>query len=101
LDKVNKISIDHINDQHFFTLSQVYEDLLLKMGEKNSDGGHFFTPREVVRAMVKTINPQLGETVYDPCCGTGGFLAQSYELMARNLGANTSATDVELRQNRI
>jgi type I restriction enzyme M protein len=94
LDKVNQISIDHINDQHFFTLSQVYEDLLLKMGEKNSDGGQFFTPREVVRAMVKTINPQLGETVYDPCCGTGGFLAQAYELMAKDLGAKTSATDV-------
>ena len=45
LDRVNEISIDHIGDQHFFTLSQVYEDLLLKMGEKNSDGGQFFTPR--------------------------------------------------------
>lgn len=50
LDKVHEISIDHIEDTHFFTLSQVYEDLLLKMGEKNSDGGQFFTPREVVRA---------------------------------------------------
>jgi hypothetical protein len=39
------------------TLSQVYEDLLLKMGEKNSDGGQFFTPREVVRAMVGTLAP--------------------------------------------
>ncbi|WP_291523958.1 hypothetical protein, partial [Acidithiobacillus sp.] len=49
LDRVHEISIDHIDDQHFFTLSQVYEDLLLKMGEKNSDGGQFFTPREVIR----------------------------------------------------
>jgi type I restriction enzyme M protein len=46
LDRVHEISIDHIDDRHFFTLSQVYEDLLLKMGEKNSDGGQFFTPRE-------------------------------------------------------
>jgi len=44
LDKVHEIHIDHIDDTHFFTLSQVYEDLLLKMGEKNSDGGQFFTP---------------------------------------------------------
>ena len=44
---------DDFDDRHFFTLSQVYEDLLLKMGEKNSDGGQFFTPREVVRAMVR------------------------------------------------
>jgi type I restriction enzyme M protein len=102
LDKVNDIHTDHIDDQHFFTLSQVYEDLLLKMGEKNSDGGQFFTPREVVRAMVRIADPQPGETVYDPCCGTGGFLAQAYEQMAQayeqmahNLGDSVSATDLE------
>ena len=95
LDLVDQISINHIDDQHFFTLSQVYEDLLLKMGEKNSDGGQFFTPREVVRAMVRTIDPQPGETVYDPCCGTGGFLAQAYELLARKLGDAPSATELE------
>jgi len=95
LDLVHQIHIDHIDDQHFFTLSQVYEDLLLKMGEKNSDGGQFFTPREVIRAMVRVVDPQQGDTVYDPCCGTGGFLAQSYELMAKHLGDGASATDLE------
>ena len=95
LDRVHEISIDHIDDRHFFTLSQVYEDLLLKMGEKNSDGGQFFTLREVVRAMVRTLAPQLGETVYDPCCGTGGFLAQAYELMRLQLGDAASATHIE------
>ena len=49
LDRVHRLSIGHIDDTHFFTLSQVYEDLLLKMGEKNSDGRQFFTPREVIR----------------------------------------------------
>ena len=95
LDRVHEISIDHIEDQHFFTLSQVYEDLLLKMGEKNSDGGQFFTPREVVRAMVRTLDPQPGETVYDPCCGTGGFLAQAYDYLQRGQGDGVSATDLE------
>lgn len=95
LDRVNEISIGHIDDTHFFTLSQVYEDLLLKMGEKNSDGGQFFTPREVIRAMVRVVDPQPGETIYDPCCGTGGFLAQSYEWIARELGEATSSTDLE------
>ena len=79
----------------FFTLSQVYEDLLLKMGEKNSDGGQFFTPREVIRAMVHTVNPSLGRTVYDPCCGTGGFLAVAYEHMVRKLGNAAASTDIE------
>jgi type I restriction enzyme M protein len=58
-----------------FPLSQVYEGLLLKMGEKGNDGGQFFTPREIIRAMVRVIDPKVGETVYDPGCGTGGFLA--------------------------
>lgn len=95
LDRVHEISIDHIDDQHFFTLSQVYEDLLLKMGEKNSDGGQFFTPREVIRAMVHTVDPSLGQTVYDPCCGTGGFLAVAYEHMARTLGNTPASTNIE------
>lgn len=96
LDKVHEISINHIDDTHFFTLSQVYEDLLLKMGEKNSDGGQFFTPREVIRAMVHTINPQLGKTIYDPCCGTGGFLAIAYEHIARQLGDQARSTDIDV-----
>ena len=95
LDKVHEIHIDHVDDTHFFTLSQVYEDLLLKMGEKNSDGGQFFTPREVIRAMVHTVDPDPGKTIYDPGCGTGGFLAIAYEHIARKLGNSPVATDID------
>ena len=95
LDKVHEIHIDHVDDTHFFTLSQVYEDLLLKMGEKNSDGGQFFTPREVIRAMVHTVDPEPGKTIYDPGCGTGGFLAIAYEHIARKLGNSSVATDID------
>ncbi len=95
LDKVHEIHVDHVDDTHFFTLSQVYEDLLLKMGEKNSDGGQFFTPREVIRAMVHTVAPTVGKTVYDPGCGTGGFLAIAYEHIARGLGSSPTSTDID------
>jgi type I restriction enzyme M protein len=95
LDLVHEIKNDHVDDTHFFTLSQVYEDLLLKMGEKNSDGGQFFTPREVIRAMVHTVDPAPGQTVYDPCCGTGGFLAVAYEHIARKLGTRPASTDID------
>jgi len=95
LDKVNEINIDHVDDTHFFTLSQVYEDLLLKMGEKNSDGGQFFTPREVIRAMVHTVDPEPGKTIYDPGCGTGGFLAIAYEHIIRKLGQSATSTDID------
>lgn len=95
LDKVHQLHTDHIDDTHFFTLSQVYEDLLLKMGEKNSDGGQFFTPREVIRAMVITVNPEYGKTIFDPCCGTGGFLAVSYEYLNQKLGKDIASTDID------
>jgi len=81
LDKIHQLSLERIEETHMFTLSQVYEGLLQKMGEKNNDGGQFFTPREVIRVMVKVIDPKIGETVYDPGCGTGGFLAQAYQHM--------------------
>jgi type I restriction enzyme M protein len=65
LDKIDDISTESIDDTHIFTMSQIYEELLLKMGEKGNDGGQFFTPREVIRAMVKTVNPKLGKSVYE------------------------------------
>src|SRR5205085_11073364 len=81
LDKVHEITNAGISQQHVFPLSQVYEGLLLKMGEKGSDAGQFFTPREVIRAMVRVLDPKVGERIYDPCCGTGGFLAQAAQYL--------------------
>lgn len=90
LDKVDAIQLGGIDNTHIFALSQVYEGLLLKMGEKGNDGGQFFTPREVIRAMVEVINPQIGETIYDPASGTGGFLAQSFDHMRAALDDATA-----------
>jgi type I restriction enzyme M protein len=95
LDKVDAIKDETIEPTHVFPLSQVYEGLLLKMGEKGNDGGQFFTPREVIRAIVRTINPQLGQTVYDPCCGTGGFLVQAYQHMRTALGDHATGHQLE------
>ena len=95
LDKVHEISADRVDDTHVFTLSQIYEGLLLKMGEKRNDGGQFFTPREVIRALVRVLDPRVGETVYDPCSGTGGFLAQAYEYMRAGLGDRATAEQLE------
>lgn len=96
IDEVSDICAADTDPQHFFALSQVYEGLLLKMGEKNNDGGQFFTPREVVRAMVQTIDPDIGETVYDPCCGTGGFLAQSFEYVWHKTKHKITAKNVDV-----
>ncbi len=96
LDLIDEIRLDGLDDQHLFPLSAAYEGLLLSMGEKNNDGGQFYTPREVVRAMVRVVNPTVDEFVYDPCCGTGGFLAQAYEYMRSQLGPEPPATDLDL-----
>jgi hypothetical protein len=69
LDRVHDLSNQNMDPTHVFPLSQVYEGLLLKMGEKGNDGGQFFTPREIIRAMVRIVDPKVGETVYDPGCG--------------------------------
>ena len=95
VDKIHEIRLGGVDPQHTFLLSQAYEGLLLKMGEKNNDGGQFFTPREVIRAVVRTVDPKRGETVYDPACGTGGFLAQAYEHMKDGLGPAATASDLE------
>lgn len=95
LDMVHKVSQENVDDTHIFALSQVYEGLLLKMGEKGNDGGQFFTPREIIRAIVQTLDPKPDETVYDPCCGTGGFLAQVYEYLKGKLSDDATAEQLE------
>ena len=100
LDKVHQLSTEAIDPTHMFSLSQVYEGLLLKMGEKGNDGGQFFTPRQVIKAMVQAINPVVDETVYDPGCGTGGFLAQSFEHIRGNLGNDATAEQLETLKQR-
>lgn len=100
LDKLDAISEQAIDPTHVFPLSQVYEGLLLKMGEKGNDGGQFFTPREIIRAIVKAVDPKVGKTVYDPCCGTGGFLAQAYDSMLAGLGKNATARHIDTLKRR-
>lgn len=94
LDRIHEIHLEAVDQTHVFTLSQAYEGLLLKMGEKNNDGGQFFTPREVIRAMVRAVDPKVGETIYDPGCGTGGFLAQAFDHMRARLGPDATADDL-------
>ena len=95
LDKVDQLTVEAVDPTHVFTLSQVYEGLLLKMGEKGNDGGQFFTPRQVIKAMVQVIDPKADDTIYDPGCGTGGFLAQSFEHITTKLGNDATADLLE------
>lgn len=60
----------------------IYESILEKNGQdKKSGAGQYFTPRPLIKAMVECIEPQIGETLCDPACGTGGFLLAAYDYM--------------------
>lgn len=100
LDKVHELSNETVDTTHVFALSQVYEGLLLKMGEKGNDGGQFFTPRLVCRVMVRVVNPKIGETVYDAGCGTCGLLAQSFEHMRERAGNKVTGPQLEQLKHR-
>ena len=76
---IDEIDFNDAEDSH--VVSQVYEELLLKLGKEHGIAGEFYTPRPIVRLIVKMVNPEIGETVFDPFCGSCGFLAESYKLM--------------------
>lgn len=76
---INSIRFESEDD--IFTITQFYEDLLRRMGRENQIAGEFQTPRPVIRFMVDVIDPQIGEELYDPACGTCGYLAESFVHM--------------------
>lgn len=81
----------NITSRNQDTQGDIYEFLLseLQISGKN---GQFRTPRHIIRMMIELVNPQLGETVCDPACGTGGFLINAYEHIVKN---NTSEEMIE------
>jgi type I restriction enzyme M protein len=83
-DVVNKINQIHFtSSEEIHTLGHMYETMLREMRDAAGDSGEFYTPRPVVRFMVAVTDPQLGETILDPACGTGGFLCESYEHLQK------------------
>jgi type I restriction enzyme M protein len=82
-------------DKH--ELSQLYETRIRRMGNAGRNGGEYYTPRPLIRAMVKVTNPKIGETIYDGAVGSAGFLCEAYDYM---LKPNLSAQDFETLQKR-
>ncbi len=74
--------VDFQNRDDIYTVSHIYEDLLRRMGSESGITGEFYTPRPLVRFMVERVDPRVGETVYDPACGSAGFLVEAYLHMS-------------------
>jgi type I restriction enzyme M protein len=76
--------------ERYDIFGRAYEYLLQKFGQ-NKEFAEYFTPRQVVDRMMQIIDPQIGESVYDPACGTGGFIVRAFEhvreLIQRHRGS--------------
>jgi type I restriction enzyme M protein len=83
-DVINKVSGIHFgSSEELHTLGALYETMLREMRDAAGDSGEFYTPRPVVRFMVATTDPKLGETILDPACGTGGFLVEAFNHLEK------------------
>lgn len=79
--------IDHIDELHFRSqtekheLSHLYEAKIKNMGNAGRNGGEYYTPRPLIRAIVQVVKPQIGEKIYDGACGSAGFLCESFDYL--------------------
>ena len=62
-------------------LSHLYEAKIKNMGNAGRNGGEYYTPRPLIRAMIQVVDPQIGERIYDGACGSAGFLCESHDHM--------------------
>ncbi len=69
------------SDKH--ELSALYEEKIRNMGNAGRNGGEYYTPRPLIRAMIKVVDPKVGERVYDGAVGSAGFLCEAFEYMSQ------------------
>jgi type I restriction enzyme M protein len=81
INKLNEIDFTDSSERHLF--GDIYEQILRDL-QSAGNAGEFYTPRAVTRFMVNRIDPKLGESIMDPACGTGGFLACAFDHVKAN-----------------
>lgn len=70
-------------------LSHLYEAKIKNMGNAGRNGGEYYTPRPLIRAMIAVTRPQIGERIYDGACGSGGFLCEAFDYLRGQPGLTT------------
>ncbi|ACV24092.1 class I SAM-dependent DNA methyltransferase [Methanocaldococcus fervens] len=99
MDVIEKIDkIDPRNYEDTQVLSQIYEEILLNMGSEAGWSGEFYTPRPVIRFIVKIIKPKVGEKIFDPFGGSAGFLVEAYKYIKDKLGDKITVQEEEILQ---
>jgi type I restriction enzyme M protein len=96
--------IDHIDELRFRSqtekheLSHLYEAKIRNMGNAGRNGGEYYTPRPLIRAMVQVVQPKIGERIYDGAVGSAGFLCEAFDYL-RGQG-NLTTADLQTLQTR-
>jgi type I restriction enzyme M protein len=76
-------------------LSHLYEAKIKNMGNAGRNGGEYYTPRPLIRAMIQVIDPKIGEKICDPAAGSAGFLCEAHDYMRRG---DLSTSDLKTLQ---
>ena len=87
LDYADELPFRSSTDKH--ELSHLYETKIKNMGNAGRNGGQYYTPRPLIRAMINVIDPKIGEKIYDGAAGSCGFLCEAYEYMYERMEATT------------
>ena len=96
--------IDHVDELRFRSqtekheLSALYEEKIKRMGNAGRNGGEYYTPRPLIRAMIRVVRPQIGERIYDGACGSAGFLCEAHDYLAAR--PNLGTADLQTLQER-
>ena len=97
MDKLDPLTLTDVDSD---VKGDAFEYFLKASTATKNDLGEYFTPRHIVKTMVRLVNPQIGETIYDPFCGTGGFLIESFRYIYNNM-ARTEANIKMLREHTV
>ncbi len=79
LELVDELLFGSSQEKH--ELSQLYEAKIARMGNAGRNGGEYYTPRPLIRAMIRVIDPKIGERIYDGACGSAGFLCEAFDYL--------------------
>ena len=87
INMIDELHFESADDKHEMTV--LYENNIQRMGNAGRNGGEYYTPRPLIRSIVKVVDPKIGETVYDPACGSAGFLCEAFNYMEEKIGSTT------------
>ncbi|MCT7969007.1 type I restriction-modification system subunit M [Laspinema sp. D1] len=79
LERIDELRFQTQDEKH--ELSHLYETKIKNMGNAGRNGGEYYTPRPLIRAMIKVVKPKIGDRIYDGACGSAGFLCESYDYL--------------------